>query len=533
MAPEQISGGEFDARLDIYAMGCMAYEMLVHHPPFPMENLADVLLAQLNTPAPPVLQVRPEAEPKSLAPVIMKCLEKDPADRYANMAELEAAICEAQIAAGIITEWDDLPLPDIDPERRASLVTRMPGANAGFTPPKRRWLWPAVAAVSAAAITGVVLLALGSPELPPEVVERIEVLSKTARDAASVGNYVQPEGEGEPAIVTITALEAMTGPGEAMADDRGKVLRREFSNQLVTFADKFWDQDATRVLAYEYYDWALIFDGENTHAAARSTRTAAERRDLAERAVAGKLSESEKSAMAVAQAMVNPDEAARKKRLAGLMASNNKMSLSKKMALEDTVRGAGVELPAAQERPEDRQPADKPPTVEPPTPEPDPEPVAEDTKAAKKGNPTAPKTKKGTDELADGELENSAVKRDPAKAAELAGQGTAALNAGRRSEAEGLFNQAISFDRKCAEALIGLSDIYFDRGSAQKASKYAESAVSVAPNNGSYRLKLGDAYYAALRYKDALTQYEKAQSLGDSKAGPRITKVKAKLGDAG
>jgi hypothetical protein len=57
--------------------------------------------------------------------------------------------------------------------------------------------------------------------------------------------------------------------------------------------------------------------------------------------------------------------------------------------------------------------------------------------------------------------------------------------------------------------------------------------VSVAPNNGSYRIKLGDAYYTALRYRDALTQYEKAQTLGDSKAAQRITKVKAKLGEAG
>ena len=52
----------------------------------------------------------------------------------------------------------------------------------------------------------------------------------------------------------------------------------------------------------------------------------------------------------------------------------------------------------------------------------------------------------------------------------------------------------------------------------------------MAPNNGSYRLKLGDAYYNALRYRDALLQYEKAQELGDAKAAQRIAKVKTKLG---
>ena len=123
------------------------------------------------------------------------------------------------------------------------------------------------------------------------------------------------------------------------------------------------------------------------------------------------------------------------------------------------------------------------------------------------------------------------MKRDPIKASELASQGNAALAAGRRSEAEGLFNQAVSFDRRCAPALIGLSDIFFDQGSSTKAQKYAEQAVAVAPNNSSYRIKLGDAYYNALRYRDALTHYEKAQQLGDVKAGTRIAKVKAKLGE--
>src|SRR5690606_27964934 len=149
------------------------------------------------------------------------------------------------------------------------------------------------------------------------------------------------------------------------------------------------------------------------------------------------------------------------------------------------------------------------------------------TKSSKSGG-----KKKGEQaaDASDEELVDAPVKRDPAKASELAGQGKSALSSGRRDDAEALFNQAISYDRRNADALIGLSDIYFDRGSAEKAQRFAEKAVSVAPNNGSYRIKLGDAYYNALRYRDALVQYEKAQELGDAKAGQRIAKVKAKLG---
>jgi tetratricopeptide (TPR) repeat protein len=105
-----------------------------------------------------------------------------------------------------------------------------------------------------------------------------------------------------------------------------------------------------------------------------------------------------------------------------------------------------------------------------------------------------------------------------------------ALRSGNRSEAERLFNQAIASDVRNAMALMGLSNIYFDTGASQKAVLYAERAVEAAPNNGSYRLGLGDAYYKVLRYKDALEQYEKAKALGSNRADERIAKVKAKIG---
>jgi serine/threonine protein kinase/tetratricopeptide (TPR) repeat protein len=531
MAPEQINGGEFDARLDIYAVGCLAYEMLVHHPPFTQENLADVLLSHLNTPPPPPLTVLPSAEPKSLEAVIMRCLEKDPTKRYANMAELEVAICEAQIAAGIITEWDDLPLPDIDPERRAALLSRMPSAQVIDPNARRRWLWPSVAAVLALAVTGLLLILLRAPEVPPEVMEQIERISQQAREAASKGRYVMAPHSGDSvALLAVRELEGLEGAGEGLADERGGVLRKEFSNQLVTFADKFYQQDATRSLAYEYYDWAMMFDDTNARARELASRSAGERKDLIDRMMAGKLSEGELAAMVVATEMVNPDEQQRKAGMSRLLA-DNRMPLSKKMALAEAARGAGVDVPA--DPPPDTKAEPDPPPATTATPEPDPPtPDPPEVEPGKK-TPSKPSKKKdgGSDELAEGELESGAAKRDPAKASELAGQGSAALQSGRRSEAEALFNQAISFDRKNAEALAGLSDIWFDRGSSQKAQRFAEQAVSFAPNNGTYRVKLGDAYYAALRYRDALTQYEKAQQLGDPKAAQRIAKVKTKLGE--
>jgi len=538
MPPEQISGGDFDARLDIYAVGCVAYEMLVHHPPFTMDNLAEVLLAQLNVVPPRPSEVRPGAGPKALEDVIMRCLEKDPAQRYENMAELEAALCEAQIAAGVISEWDDLPLPDVDPDRRANLLARMPSLHAELKS-GRRWLWPVVAAASAAALLTVLLLRPGAPEVPPEVVAQIEALSQEARDAASVGNYVISVDDEAVALKTLLRLEALEGPGAQLADERGGVLRKEFSSQLLTVADKFYDLPATKPLAYDYYDWVLWFDPNNAQALERSVRSERERRDMLDRVTSDKLREGEMAGMAIASAAVTGDAEHKKSKWSKKIAMSA-MPLSKSLAAQEAMRGAGVVVDEADAAAEPPRKAVPPPPPPPPKANgagadtgaevapPEPPPVVEpDTK---KKTPGVTKKRPDDPQPADGALEPE-VKRDPARAATLAGQGSEALRAGRRSDAEALFNQAVSFDRKNGEALIGLSDIYFDRGSAQKAQRYAEQAVAVAPNNGSYRIKLGDAYYNALRYRDALTQYERAKELGDVKAAPRIAKVKAKLGE--
>ena len=122
------------------------------------------------------------------------------------------------------------------------------------------------------------------------------------------------------------------------------------------------------------------------------------------------------------------------------------------------------------------------------------------------------------------------AKRDPKKAAELAKEGMAALQAGKRGEAESLFNQAIAYDHRNGTALMGLSDVYFDRSANNKAVLYAERAVKAAPGNGRYRIKLGDAYFKVLRYRDALKQYQSAKKSGESRADARIQKVQAKLG---
>ena len=121
-------------------------------------------------------------------------------------------------------------------------------------------------------------------------------------------------------------------------------------------------------------------------------------------------------------------------------------------------------------------------------------------------------------------------RRDPKRARELAEEGSAALRAGRRSDASTLFHQAIAYDNRNVKALMGLSDVYFDTGAKQKSLQFAELAVEAAPQSRASNLKLGDAYYNVLRYRDALRHYKKAQELGEASAQGRIDKVNARIG---
>jgi len=82
MAPEQLRHEPLDARADLFAYGVSAYELLTNHKPFPGETPAEILAAQMN-PAGPIPPTEHDSDvPPPLEKVILKCLERDPDQRY-------------------------------------------------------------------------------------------------------------------------------------------------------------------------------------------------------------------------------------------------------------------------------------------------------------------------------------------------------------------------------------------------------------------------------------------------------------------
>jgi len=93
MSPEQAAGDVVDTRSDVYALGVVGFHAVTGALPFdgPAHS---VLVAHVTKPAPPVLAIAPDVL-DSLARVIDRCLQKDPADRYQSADALATAFDEA------------------------------------------------------------------------------------------------------------------------------------------------------------------------------------------------------------------------------------------------------------------------------------------------------------------------------------------------------------------------------------------------------------------------------------------------------
>jgi TonB family protein len=140
MSPEQITKpGSVDRRSDIYSFGCVLYEMLSGEPPFNVESTGDgstdflIKTAHVQQ-APPPLRSRNASVSSAIESVVMRCLAKNPADRYATCHDLREALSAAMVARPSASLLRG-PEP-IQPPRREATVIEPPRARLDAHPPR-------------------------------------------------------------------------------------------------------------------------------------------------------------------------------------------------------------------------------------------------------------------------------------------------------------------------------------------------------------------------------------------------------------
>jgi len=503
LAPEVISGVGGDHRADIYALGCTLYELATGTRPFEREDPSDILLAQLSErPEPPSTRV---ASAAPLDRVILRCLKKNAQTRFSSMAELEAALCEVQIAAGFTTPWDDLAPPDVDPEDAERLRRRMPTPRV----PKRRWLpWAIAGAVVVAGIGVWAGYAVGiEPDPQADVLGQADALIRDARAAAARAFFVYPPPE-EPSLRTaltcVVELESLDGPAAEYGLEQAKTLRNEFADTLERLGDEYWDAEGGKPFALDYYAEALVFDASRERARARASMTPGELRLLRKKAQDTSFTAQELAEVEPLIALADVTEDERSARLDSIERSSPGARERAKQ-LRTVVRARGRRKPKA--------------SAPPPVPKPQPTPSEEVLDVPPIAVPDV-----GTPSVG----EPAEVGPDPALAKSKTKAADAEHRKGNSARAEALYAEALGADRRHAPAHRGLGKVAFDRGDYALAARRLAKAVRLAPRRASYRIELGDALFKSFDYDGAHAQYTRAEALGSSAAAGRLAKVAKK-----
>ena len=122
MSPEQARGTELDARSDIYSMGIVLYQMATGDLPFQATDAASLMYMHVHeSPEPP--DARNADVPEWLKNIILKCLAKNPVDRFASFEELQAALSEKYSPKLTVT-----PLAERDRKKQRTRMAIIAGA---------------------------------------------------------------------------------------------------------------------------------------------------------------------------------------------------------------------------------------------------------------------------------------------------------------------------------------------------------------------------------------------------------------------
>lgn len=220
LAPEQLTGGDVDARADLYSLGLVMYECLTGRVPFEGDNGAAVALARLHTTPVDPRRIRSDIPPR-LAVALMRSLERDPDQRFSSAADFRAALLRTEV--DVPAPPPGPPPPEAPPE-----VEHAPS----FGRSERRWLLPAfvILLVAVAIIVAGLLFRESRAVSTDDATPTTQVAAAAPLPIASISSY-DPQGSGA------------AGENDSMADRAGdgdelSAWRTETYDQPDFFGDK-------------------------------------------------------------------------------------------------------------------------------------------------------------------------------------------------------------------------------------------------------------------------------------------------------
>jgi serine/threonine-protein kinase len=276
MSPEQVRGLKADARSDVFALGCLFYELLTGRRPFDAESMHGVLFKIMQEEPAPLREVD-SGIPEPLAEVVEKALLKNPADRYANAAEMLSALRHARRAlAGRSAAHVGPGAASGKPGERAGGSSRSGSAATSRSAPRPArgsgWLLPAalvlalvVVALGGWALRRQVLAPTPAPPAPTPAevqglaLKAVESQVELARRRLDAGLYAEAAKEAEQAL----RFDPQNAAARQIARDAG-AARKAIDDAAAALREAVAGGDRERVAGAAFE--LLKLDPANAHA---------------------------------------------------------------------------------------------------------------------------------------------------------------------------------------------------------------------------------------------------------------------------
>jgi hypothetical protein len=283
LSPEQAQGRPVDERSDLYALGCVLYELLTGSPPFPGDSPLAVVARQVSQPPEPPSRRNPEVGAE-LDAVVMTALAKQPAQRYQTAAAMGQDLARVvRDSGGGVPLWPQLADPVTDPtgsrvSPSASASTAVIAARAVRSGARRlgRTRWALLA--GAVLVVGVAVWSLrdgGSGTVQPQAVPGTTAPSTptTASAQTTTTATTRPQPSVSVAMANLTQV-VTTGQRQGTIDQAGEDLLHQAEEVVRAVQDGHENGTRKRVRELEHKAEELIRDGSISPQAAGAVRQA-------------------------------------------------------------------------------------------------------------------------------------------------------------------------------------------------------------------------------------------------------------------